>query len=133
MYRARGEGEGIVNGQYTNTGQSSSTEPVQRRLRNSILDSSTASLYHDPMGLKTTAFERADALGWGVPELARRSGLSEATLYKLRDGTRAPGQKAIEGLLQAFPNLGYRDLFVRADRIDVRHRSIDVSSEDAAA
>jgi len=64
------------------------------------------------MALRTTAFERADALGWSMAELAKRSGLSRYTLYKLKTGERAPGGKVIEGLLRAFPNLTYRDLFL---------------------
>ncbi len=73
-----------------------------------------------PMGLRTTAFDRAAALDWSMADLAERSGLSIETLYKLKAGTRQPGQKAIEGLLQAFPNLGYRDLFVPSDRTSVQ-------------
>lgn len=72
------------------------------------------------MGLRTTAFERSQVLGWSIGDLAVRSGLSIETLYKLRDGTRKPGPKAIEGLLQAFPNLSYRDLFVPTDRTTVQ-------------
>jgi transcriptional regulator with XRE-family HTH domain len=64
------------------------------------------------MALRTTAFERADALGWGMRELSRRSGLSVETLYKIKAGDRTPGGKTIEGLLRAFPNLTYRDLFL---------------------
>ena len=63
------------------------------------------------MPLTTTAFERADQLGWSMSELHRRSGVSMAALYKYRTGERSPGPKAIEGLLRAFPNLSYRDLF----------------------
>jgi transcriptional regulator with XRE-family HTH domain len=84
------------------------------------------------VALETTAFERAAALGWGIPELARRAGLSEETLYKLRDGTRGPGRKTIEGLLQAFPSLGYRDLFVPSNRTEIRRKRLSVSAEVAA-
>lgn len=84
------------------------------------------------MGLKTTAFERAEGLGWSIAELADRSGLSVETLYKLRDGSRQPGQRTIEGLLSAFPNLGYRDLFVPSDRTSVQRNS-SVIQEPAAA
>lgn len=83
-----------------------------------------------PMGLKTTAFDRAAALDWSMADLAERSGLSVETLYKLRDGTRQPGQKAIEGLLRAFPNLGYRDLFVPANSTDVHHSDLDVQQSE---
>ena len=64
------------------------------------------------MALRTTAFERADALGWNMATLAARSGLSVETLYKIKAGERTPGGKTIEGLLRAFPNLTYRDLFL---------------------
>ena len=50
-------------------------------------------------------------MGWSIADLAQRSGLSIETLYKIREDSRRPGPKAIEGLLQAFPNLTYRDLF----------------------
>lgn len=72
------------------------------------------------MAIMTTAFERADALGWNIAELAARSGLSVETLYKLKDGSRTPGGKTIEGLLRAFPNLSYRDLFVPTDRTRIQ-------------
>jgi transcriptional regulator with XRE-family HTH domain len=84
------------------------------------------------MGLRTTAFERADALEWDIAELARRSGLSVETLYKLRSGHRQPGQKVIEGLMRAFPSLGYRDLFTPTDSTVVQ-RSSSVVQEPAAA
>ena len=38
------------------------------------------------MALRTTAFERADALGWNIATLAARSGLSVETLYKIKAG-----------------------------------------------
>ena len=85
------------------------------------------------MELRTTAFERAQALGWTIAELAERSGLSLETLYKLRDGTRKPGPKAIEGLMQAFPNLGYRDLFAPSDGTVVQHRRSTVQERDPSA
>jgi transcriptional regulator with XRE-family HTH domain len=78
--------------------------------------------------LRTTAIDRAQAMGWSIAELAARSGLSVETLYKLKDGSRTPGPKTIEGLLQAFPSLGYRDLFLPATRTDVQS-----SAEGAAA
>lgn len=68
--------------------------------------------------LRTTAFERAEQLGWGVRELSRRSGLSREVLYKLKAGKRQPGLRSIEGLLRAFPNLSYRDLFVPVEPRD---------------
>ena len=71
------------------------------------------------MAVRTTAFERAEALGWTISELARRAELSEETLYKLRNGERGVGSKVIEGLLKAFPSLTYRDLFVPAERTTV--------------
>jgi transcriptional regulator with XRE-family HTH domain len=83
------------------------------------------------MGLRTTAFDRATALEWDISELARRSGLSVETLYKLRAGTRQPGQKAIEGLMRAFPALSYRDLFVPADSTTVQQ--IDTVLQEPAA
>ncbi len=82
--------------------------------------------------MKTTAFERAEALGWTMAELAARSGLSIETLYKLKAGTRHAGPKVVEGLLVAFPNLGYRDLFVASNRTAVQPRKIDVQPEEAA-
>ena len=66
--------------------------------------------------LRTTAFERAEALGWGVRELSRRCGVSRESLYKVKAGNRGPGPRMIEGLLRAFPNLAYRDLFMPDDR-----------------
>jgi transcriptional regulator with XRE-family HTH domain len=81
------------------------------------------------MALKTTAFDRAEAMGWDVAELAKRSGLSLASLYKLKDGSRSPGPKAIEGLLSAFPNLSYRDLFVPDNRTQVRRPGTSMQPE----
>jgi transcriptional regulator with XRE-family HTH domain len=90
-------------------------------------------MYRCLVGLKTTAFARADALGWNISDLAERSGLSVETLYKLRDGTRQPGQKTIEGLLRAFPNLGYRDLFMPSNSTDVQRGGLVVQDEVVAA
>lgn len=83
------------------------------------------------MGIRTTAFDRADALGWDIAELARRSELSVETLYKLRSGKRQPGQKVIEGLLLAFPSLSYRDLFVPANRTTVQASSTELQGTAA--
>lgn len=78
-------------------------------------------------------FERAGALGWSIHDLAQRSGLSAETLYKLRDGKRGAGRRTIEGLLRAFPNLSYRDLFVPADRTIVQSHVTSVQPSDLAA
>ena len=96
------------------------------------MDASTWELYAHPSVLKTTAFERADALGWSMAELAARSGLSVETLYKLKDGTRTPGTKTIEGLLRAFPNLSYRDLFVPANRTSIQKNGPEVQLSEVA-
>lgn len=86
-------------------------------------------LYRYRVALRTTVFDRAETLGWGIPELADRAGLSAETLYKLRDGSRQPGQKTIEGLLRAFPNLGYRDLFVPTNSTKVQRGGLAVQAE----
>lgn len=83
------------------------------------------------MGIRTTAFDRADALGWDIAELARRSELSVETLYKLRSGKRQPGQKVIEGLLLAFPSLSYRDLFVPTNSTTVQVSSTELQGSAA--
>lgn len=83
--------------------------------------------------MKTTAFDRAEALGWSITELAEKSGLSVEMLYKLRAGERQPGQKAIEGLMRAFPNLSYRDLFVPSNRTEVQRGSLHVEEDLARA
>lgn len=49
--------------------------------------------------------------GWTMSELAERSGLSYWTLYKIRRGQRQLGGSSIRGLLRAFPDLRYEDLF----------------------
>ena len=84
------------------------------------------------VALRTTAFERMEANGWTIADLAERSGLSEEMLYKLRAGRRGPGPKVIEGLLRAFPNLGYGDLFVRTESTVVRRESSSVQEAAAA-
>lgn len=85
------------------------------------------------MGLRTTAFDKADALEWDIAELAKRSGLSVETLYKLRSGKRQPGQKVIEGLMRAFPALGYRDLFVPTDSTAVQQLSNALQDTETVA
>ena len=97
------------------------------------MDVGTSGAYAYPiMALRTTAIERAEQLGWSIHDLARRSGLSVETLYKLRDGTRSPGPKTIEALLQAFPNLSYRDLFVPEKRTQVQDNDMQVQGAPAA-
>jgi transcriptional regulator with XRE-family HTH domain len=83
--------------------------------------------------LRTTAFERAEQLGWSIRELSRRSGVAVETLYKLRSGERQPAWTTIEGLLRAFPNLSYRDLFVSVDRTDRHEKSIVRQEENQEA
>jgi hypothetical protein len=75
------------------------------------------------MALRTTAFQAAEALGWDLPELSKRSGIPLKTLYALRDGTRRPGPKTIAGLMRAFPQLPFERLFMPADsaNADKRH------------
>ena len=82
--------------------------------------------------LKTTAFDKAEQLGWSIPELARRTGLSKEVLYKMKQRRRSPGPKAIEAMLRAFPNLGYRDLFLPDDRPLLREKSAAQRTETAA-
>lgn len=64
------------------------------------------------MRLRTTAFEAAQALGWDMNELARRSGIPRSTLYAVKLGARYPGPKVIAGLMRAFPHLPFERLFV---------------------
>jgi transcriptional regulator with XRE-family HTH domain len=85
------------------------------------------------VSLTTTALDRAEALGWSIADLAKRSGLSVETLYKLKTGERAPGPKSIEGLLKAFPNLGYRDLFVPGNSTDVHTTKTVIQPAEPAA
>ena len=67
------------------------------------------------MPLKTTAFDAAEARGWSLAELSRRSGLPIWTLYSLKSGHRSAGPKAIQGIMRAFPDLPYERLFMPAD------------------
>lgn len=56
-------------------------------------------------------FELAKQLGWTTAELARRSGLSLATVDKVKNGSRGPGQTVIRGFRRAFPEHALDDLF----------------------
>jgi transcriptional regulator with XRE-family HTH domain len=60
---------------------------------------------------KTSAFEAADAMGWSIAELSRRSGVPVHTLYEIRRGRRSVGSKTMPGLRQAFPQLSFEQLF----------------------
>lgn len=67
------------------------------------------------MGLRTTAFEAAEAKGWTIEELAHRSGIPRSTLYQIRLKRRRPGPKVIPGIMRAFPDLPFERLFVSDD------------------
>lgn len=80
-----------------------------------VLRGCGTSLYDCGMPIRTTAFDAADALGWDMEELAKRSGVPASTLYEIRRGRRYVGPKTIPGLLKAFPHLSFAQLFVPSD------------------
>lgn len=80
------------------------------------------------MPLRTTAFQAADACGWDVDELAKRSGVSKKMLYAMRNGGRNPGTKTIAGLMRAFPHLPYERLFVPLESTKVSDTSTPQTS-----
>lgn len=43
--------------------------------------------------------------------LSERMGVNPATVYKLLSGRIQPGERSIPGLLRAFPDLEFNDLF----------------------
>jgi len=49
--------------------------------------------------------------GWSERELARRSGLSIATVSRIFSGKRGAGTRAIIGIRKAFPNEPIEKLF----------------------
>jgi transcriptional regulator with XRE-family HTH domain len=61
-------------------------------------------------------FRLAAERGWTRDELARRTGLSVVMIDKLKAGTKLPGRRTIEGVLAAFPEYSYADLFGRPSR-----------------
>lgn len=67
------------------------------------------------MPFRTTAFRAAEALGWDINELAKRSGVPASTLYEIRCGRRGVGAKTMPGLRRAFPHLSFEQLFVSSD------------------
>lgn len=83
------------------------------------------------MALKTTAFEAAEAKGWTMAELARRSGIPRSTLYSLQRGYRSVGPKVIPGIMRAFPDLPFERLFLPADSAIAQ--SVNTIAEPAAA
>lgn len=67
------------------------------------------------MGLRTTAFDAAEAKGWSMEELAQRSGIPRSTLYQIKLKRRRPGPKVIPGIMRAFPDLPFERLFLPDD------------------
>ena len=49
--------------------------------------------------------------GWRQVDLAYHAGLTEDYVSKLLNGERRPGPRAVAGLLRAFPELSFDDLF----------------------
>lgn len=82
------------------------------------------------MAYRTTAFEAADALGWDIDELARRSGVPASTLYMVRRGVRGVGSKTMLGLRRAFPQLSFEQLFVLVDNTNVQKSGAVVSERE---
>ena len=72
-------------------------------------------MYGCGMPFRTTAFEAAEALGWSMEELARRSSVPVSTLYEIRRGRRRVGPRTMPGLRKAFPHLSFEQLFVPVD------------------
>jgi predicted transcriptional regulator len=84
-------------------------------LCNQLLRDRAKEVYRCGMPFRTTAFKAADALGWNMEELARRSGVPSSTLYEIRRGRRFVGPKSMPGLRRAFPHLSFEQLFVSTD------------------
>lgn len=55
--------------------------------------------------------ELTDKKGWSERELARRSGLSNATISRIFAGKRGAGTRSIIGIRKAFPNEPIEKLF----------------------
>lgn len=72
-------------------------------------------LYACGMPFRTTAFQAAEAMGWDMNELAKRSGVPASTLYEIRCGRRGVGAKTMPGLRKAFPHLSFEQLFLPSD------------------
>jgi transcriptional regulator with XRE-family HTH domain len=89
-------------------------------------------VYDRAMALKTTAFEAAEAKGWTMAELAKRSGVPVMTLYSLRRGHRSIGPKVIPGIMRAFPDLPFERLFLPADSA-IAHTESTIAEPLAAA
>jgi predicted transcriptional regulator len=85
------------------------------------------------MAYRTTAFDAADALGWDMDELARRSGVPPSTLYMVRRGVRGVGSKTMLGLRRAFPHLSFDQLFVLIDNTNVQKVDANAPEEPVAA
>lgn len=47
--------------------------------------------------------------------LSERIGVAESTVYRVLEGRTAPGEKFIAGILRAFPQLDFDDLFEVVD------------------
>ncbi len=75
------------------------------------------------MALQTLAFDAAEAKGWSMKDLARRSGIPESTLYKIKQGERFVGTKTVEGIMRAFPDLPYERLFFVSSDSAVAHNT----------
>jgi len=85
------------------------------------------------MPYQTTAFRAADAMGWSMDDLAKRSGVPASTLYEIRRGRRFVGPKTIPGLKKAFPHLSFEQLFVPADSANVEIVNTVAKREGVAA
>jgi transcriptional regulator with XRE-family HTH domain len=80
------------------------------------------------MAFRTTAFKAAEALGWDMEELARRSGVPASTLYEIRRGRRFVGPKTFAGLRKAFPHLSFEQLFVSSDSAIAQSDNVTVEA-----
>lgn len=88
---------------------------VRAQSRLCLLRGCGMALYACGMPFRTTAFSAAEAMGWDMNELAKRSGVPASTLYEIRCGRRGVGAKTMPGLRRAFPHLSFEQLFVSSD------------------
>lgn len=63
------------------------------------------------MRIRTKVFELQAERGWSVRELARRMGISDAQVVRVRNGQRGISRSFMEGALRAFPGSTLDDLF----------------------
>lgn len=68
--------------------------------------------------LKRDALEKLQSeMQWNDTALAEHMGINRVQIWRVKEGHNEPGRDFIAGILKAFPNVSFEDIFFLPDRL----------------